>query len=78
MLNEFEGKMMACFHVFSDPVDPVHVSISMDNEKRNVIFQTHSKIVNAHKMSIEQFLNTPETSLKAIVKGLYKDIQRVV
>ncbi len=78
MLNEFENKMMACFHVFSDPIDPVKVSISMDEEGRYVTFQTQSAIINAHQMTIEQFLNTPETSLKAIVKGLYRDLQRVV
>ena len=76
MLNEFENKMMACFHVFSDPTDPVKVSISMDEEGRYVTFQTHTVIINAHQMTIEQFLNTPEESLKAIVKGLYKDLQK--
>ncbi len=78
MLNDFEIKMMACFHVFSDPTDSVKVSISMDEEGRYVTFQTQSAIINAHQMTIEQFLNTPETSLKAIVKGLYRDLQRVV
>tara|TARA_R110002167_G_scaffold255104_1_gene461426 strand:- start:661 stop:897 length:237 start_codon:yes stop_codon:yes gene_type:complete len=77
MLNEFESKMVTCFHFFSEPNDHVKIKINLDKDHRNVIFETYSTIPIANKMSIEQFLNTPVDTLKAIAKGLYKDIKVV-
>ena len=78
MLSELDQKMLDCFHCFSDPNDRVVVRMSLDNEKKSLTIETNSKIPVAHKMSVEQFLNTSQSSLKAIAKGLYKDIKAVV
>ena len=78
MLNEFDQKMLDCFHYFSDPKDPVTIKLSLDEEQRNVIMETDTAIPLAHKMPVEQFLNTSVTTLKCIAKGLYKDIRAAV
>ncbi len=78
MLNEFDQKMLDCFHAFSDPKDLVIIKLSLDEDQRSVIMETNSAIPLAHKMPIEQFLNTPVATLKSIAKGLYKDIRAAV
>tara|TARA_R100000315_G_C5197800_1_gene115949 strand:+ start:284 stop:448 length:165 start_codon:yes stop_codon:yes gene_type:complete len=53
------------------------VSISLNDRQDEVVFETISRIPLAHKMSLEQFLNTPIDALKAIAKGLYKEMRVV-
>ncbi len=57
-MNQFDQKILECFHAFTDPNDSVRIRMSLDQDQRNVIFETYSTIPLAHKMSLEQFLNT--------------------
>jgi hypothetical protein len=49
----------------------------LDHDQRNVVFETYSVIPLAHKMSLEQFLNTPVESLKSMAKGLCREMRVV-
>ena len=75
--SQFDSKIIDCFHFFSDPLEPVRVSISLNDRQDEVVFETISRIPLAHKMSLEQFLTTPIDALKAIAKGLYKEMRVV-
>ena len=75
--NQFDSKIIDCFHSFSDPIDGVRVTISLNDKEDEVVFETISQIPVAHRMSVEQFLNAPIAALKAIAKSLYKDIRVV-
>ena len=77
MLNQFDQKMLECFYCFSAPNDTIMVAITINDKKDTVTFETISRIPLAHKMSVEQFLNTPVDALKAIAKGLYKEMRIV-
>tara|TARA_R100001510_G_C7636046_1_gene194190 strand:+ start:363 stop:596 length:234 start_codon:yes stop_codon:yes gene_type:complete len=76
-MNQFDQKILECFHAFTDPNDSVRIKMSLDQEQRNVVFETHSIIPLAHKMSLEQFLNTPVESLKSMAKGLCREMRVV-
>ena len=76
-MNQFDQKILECFHAFTDPNDSVRIRMSLDQDQRNVIFETYSTIPLAHKMSLEQFLNTPVESLKSMAKGLCREMRVV-
>tara|TARA_R110001583_G_scaffold67906_1_gene193755 strand:- start:119 stop:352 length:234 start_codon:yes stop_codon:yes gene_type:complete len=76
-LNQFDQKILECFHSFTDPKDLIRIRISLDHEERYVIFETYSVIPLAHKMLLEQFLNTPVESLKTMAKSLCREMRVV-
>jgi|TARA_R100000951_G_scaffold17821_2_gene14190 hypothetical protein len=76
-MNQFDQKILECFHAFTDPNDSVRIRMSLDQDQRNVVFETYSTIPLAHKMSLEQFLNTPVESLKSMAKGLCREMRVV-
>ena len=75
--KQFDNKIIDCFHSFSDPLDRVRVTTTLNKAEDAVVFQTLSRIPLAHEMPLERFLNTPTEALKAIAKGLYKEIRVV-
>ena len=75
--QQFDSKIIDCFHSFSDPLDLVRVTVSLNKAEDADVLQTLSKIPLAHEMSVEQFLHTPTDALKAIAKGLYKEMRIV-
>ena len=76
-MNQFDQKILECFHAFTDPNDSVRIRMLLDQDQRNVVFETYSTIPLAHKMSLEQFLNTPVESLKSMAKGLCREMRVV-
>ena len=76
-MNQFDQKILECFHAFTEPNDSVRIRMSLDQDQRNVVFETYSVIPLAHKMSLEQFLNTPVQSLKTMAKGLCREMRIV-
>lgn len=76
-MNQFDQKILECFHAFTEPNDSVRIRMSLDQDQRNVVFETYSTIPLAHKMSLEQFLNTPVESLKSMAKGLCREMRVV-
>lgn len=76
-MNQFDQKILECFHAFTEPNDSVRIRMSLDQDQRNVVFETYSAIPLAHKMSLEQFLNTPVESLKSMAKGLCREMRVV-
>ena len=81
---QFEDKIIDCFHFFTDPLDPVRVSIRLNELEDEVVFEANRlgplatrQIPIAHTKSVEQFLNTPIDTLRAIAKGLGKEMRVV-
>ena len=77
MLSEFEEKMVSVLFCLTDPTDPCNITISQDKETEEVIFETKSVIPIANKMSLEQFLNMPEKTIKQLGKDLQSSLKKV-
>ena len=77
MLSEFEEKMVSVLFCLTDPADPCNIIISQDKETEEVILETKSVIPIANRMSLEQFLNMPEKTIKQLGNDLQSSLKKV-
>ena len=76
MLSEFDEKMVSVLFCLTDPSDPCNIVISLDQDVDVVILETISVIPVAHKMSLEQFLNMPDQTIKQLGKELQSSLKK--